>query len=288
MMNFDEFKRQVESIIQKKVIGAKVEMHKVVKNNSVELTGLSIVSDEVEASPCIYLEEFYADLCSGKSLSQIVDEIWNFYQENKVEECVDTSVFTDWEQAKQRVVCKLINYNENKDLLKQIPHKKFLNLAEVYIYIWGKHEQAIGTVLIKNVHMNLWGITQDELKEVAYRNYELICDSSVETMDNIFHRCFDEIEEEQQEISVHMYVVTNQLKLNGATSLLFPEIFKKISDVYKSDLYILPSSLHEVIALPKIENNALELKEMVMEVNSTMVKKEERLSDSVYCYLREV
>ena len=57
--------------------------------------------------------------------------------------------------------------------------------------------------------------------------------------------------------------------------------------MYKSDLYILPSSLHEVIALPKIENNALELKEMVMEVNSTMVKKEERLSDSVYCYLRE-
>ena len=69
--------------------------------------------------------------------------------------------------------------------------------------------------------------------------------------------------------------------------MLFPEIFKKISDVYESDLYILPSSLHEVIALPKIENNALELKEMVIEVNSTIVKKEERLSDSVYCYLRE-
>ena len=55
----------------------------------------------------------------------------------------------------------------------------------------------------------------------------------------------------------------------------------------KKDLYILPSSVHEVILIPKDDTMEWEkLQEMVKEVNSTQVEDVEILSDSVYCYQR--
>lgn len=64
---------------------------------------------------------------------------------------------------------------------------------------------------------------------------------------------------------------------NGKVDQLFPEGF-----------YILPSSIHETLIIPK--DGAMtpkELGEMVREVNRTEVLREEVLSDRVYEYDRE-
>lgn len=51
----------------------------------------------------------------------------------------------------------------------------------------------------------------------------------------------------------------------------------------KSDLYILPSSIHEIIVLPvDFRDDVTGLKDMVNTVNQTQVLPEEFLSDSVY------
>ena len=50
-------------------------------------------------------------------------------------------------------------------------------------------------------------------------------------------------------------------------------------------MYILPSSIHEVIVLSANEFNQLDyLSKMVTEVNNDQVKKNERLSNNVYYY----
>lgn len=51
-------------------------------------------------------------------------------------------------------------------------------------------------------------------------------------------------------------VVTNQRKTFGATMILFPEILKVISEFYEDDLYVLPSSVHEILVLPKCSDSA--------------------------------
>ena len=63
---------------------------------------------------------------------------------------------------------------------------------------------------------------------------------------------------------------------------------KKCSKVLNKDLYILPSSTHEVLLLPhekKIE--AEELAYMIQSINSENVPREEWLSDHAYFYRRE-
>ena len=56
--------------------------------------------------------------------------------------------------------------------------------------------------------------------------------------------------------------------------------------LFRSNLYIIPSSIHEVILLPDSgkEPDATALKEMIREVNSTQVAPEEILSDNLYYY----
>lgn len=86
------------------------------------------------------------------------------------------------------------------------------------------------------------------------------------------------------EEEIPMYVITNDKGVNGATSILYKDELQKLSDKTNSDLYILPSSIHEVIAIPASMGEPNELAKMVKEVNFNEVQLDERLSNQVYHY----
>ena len=66
-------------------------------------------------------------------------------------------------------------------------------------------------------------------------------------------------------------------------------IIKKFSNFIESDLYIIPSSIHELLIIPTTtsEQDATHLKYMIREVNDTQVAEEEILSYNLYYYSRE-
>ena len=94
----------------------------------------------------------------------------------------------------------------------------------------------------------------------------------------------DEIDELFTPEEIPMFVITNDLKLNGAASIYYSDVLEKIAEKLRDDLYILPSSIHEVIAIPSKYGDLESLSTMVKEVNSTQVAEEEQLSDNVYLY----
>ena len=70
----------------------------------------------------------------------------------------------------------------------------------------------------------------------------------------------------------------------GASAIKDKEVMKKIADVFGEDLYIIPSSVHDCILMPKSESTLEELQEMVYEVNRETVSREDRLSDDIYFF----
>lgn len=85
-----------------------------------------------------------------------------------------------------------------------------------------------------------------------------------------------------------MFILTNALRNQGAAAILYDGILKRLSDKFGSDLYILPSSIHECIIISAEEEDAREgLERLVCRVNHSQVAKEERLSDHVYRYERK-
>ena len=70
--------------------------------------------------------------------------------------------------------------------------------------------------------------------------------------------------------------------------ILYDKILEKLSLELESDLYILPSSIHETIIIKADDNKDVSaLKEMVRNINNTVVSAEDILSDRVYHYVRK-
>ena len=81
-----------------------------------------------------------------------------------------------------------------------------------------------------------------------------------------------------------MYVITNGDKVNGSAQMLNEHLMDQASARIGGDFYIIPSSIHEVLAVPVGRMEVDELEAMVRDVNSTQVAKEDKLSDTVYAF----
>ena len=85
-----------------------------------------------------------------------------------------------------------------------------------------------------------------------------------------------------------MYVLSNEIGVNGASVLLYSKKISELSDLYERNIYIIPSSIHEVILMPEYDGlEAADLRSLVNDVNKSCVAKEDRLSDEVYIYDRD-
>ena len=85
-----------------------------------------------------------------------------------------------------------------------------------------------------------------------------------------------------------MLILTNAGKTYGACCILYPKVLERLAERVDGDYYLIPSSVHEFILLPVEQGrSAAELKEMIVEVNSTELTPEEILSDQLYLYSRQ-
>ena len=88
-----------------------------------------------------------------------------------------------------------------------------------------------------------------------------------------------------------MIVLRNEDGLQGAIGVFDVSTMEKALQTY-GDMYILPSSIHEMLLVPV--KNSLNgditidtLEQMVREVNETQVSPQERLSNEVYAYSKD-
>lgn len=284
-MGFENFIKEIGERVAK-ATGEMVKATKVMKINGVELQGITVYSTDRKIHSTIYLERYYEDFKFGRTLADITEAITNLYNEGKQQNNVEVTFLYNFEAIKDRIVYKVINANANDELLKHVPHKKIHDLAKVYyIELADRGEGVRASVLIKNTLLKEWGVDEAEVFALAEENTEVLCPAKIVFMSDILGELGVGIE---NDASVQMYVISNEKNYNGAAAIFYENTLKVFADFLKSDLYILPSSLHECILLPAEKGMDVKgLKEMVHEVNRTQVEKEEVLSDSVYIYNRE-
>ncbi len=291
-MDYETFKARVKEHVKEKVEeGDKVTINHILKNNGMELDGLVIMERDSNMAPTIYINSYYDELRKGRSLDSIVDELFKIHRANKTGLKIDSELFNEYDNIKNSIVYKVINYEKNKKLLKGIPHKKILDLAVVYYCLIEQNEGNNATALIHNEHLATWKISQDIIHEDAVKNTPKILKSSLKPMSKILSDMTKDMDIPDEICDIKperdMYVLTNRTRINGAACILYDSVLEKIADKLKADLYILPSSVHEVIILPKVNNYDKDiLANMVREVNTDGVAMEEILSDNVYEYSR--
>lgn len=275
--------------------GVRVTVQKVTKTNGVVLTGLTIMDKTSNLAPTIYLEPYFNDYNCGEPMGGICKRILKVYEENKVTDNFDVSMVTDFDRARNRICCKLINAERNAVLLADAPHVIIEDLAVVFFILATRDEFGTGTITIRNSILDMWNITRDQLYKLALENTQQLFRGRVTSMMNVMteiladkldaESCSEFFDMMADDVTIPMFVATNTAKLNGAIVMLYDNLMKKFSERIGGSFYILPSSVHETLFIPCSEDMDIEyLREMVRSVNVTEVSDEEYLSDNVYRY----
>lgn len=203
----------------------------------------------------------------------------------------------DYSAAKDNIVFQLINTKQNAGMLAEMPHREFLNLSIIYRWVVAMDETGIQSTMIKNDLAEQLGFTEEQLFHLAAENTCRLFPTVVKSMNEVMYEMLAkegmprEIAERMDgqilEESI-MYVLTNNRGLYGAVTMLYEDKLHSLSMKLEDDLYILPSSIHESIAVPASMGTPEPLAAMVSAVNRTEVSLEERLSDQVYYYDKDL
>lgn len=267
--------------------GADISIRPTVKNNGVKLTGLAIAEEGSSISPIVYLEGYYQSYVDGRAcLAEIQHTILECFHASRSISSFDTDSLACWEKARHRLAYRLVNYRDNRELLKAVPHKKFLDLAATCHYMADTGHPA--SILVQDSFLDMWGVTKEELFQATRETTPRLFPGSIRTMADVMAELAGGPNLHGLGLAGDMYVLTNRQQVYGAACILYPGLLKEFSDAIGDSFYILPSSIHEVILLPAglASGDATELSRMVREINRTQVSREETLSDLVYSYSR--
>ena len=285
MMNKETFANEVLELLKKELgCGYQVDVKTVVKNNNLVLTGLIIRKCNNAMGVTLYLDEYYRDYKHGRPMENVVEHIVYSYSQATVKEDFNLQFLESKDEFLKRVAYRIINRDMNTDFLSQCPHTNVAgDLEKMYFVHVNCDKEGFGSVSITHSLMERFDVSMEELEYHAGVNTPQFFPVEFCSMADVLKGFFGECEELTSGLG--MWILSNNTKTYGASTLLYEGLLKQISGTLNSDLYIIPSSVHELIILRATEDcDKLELGMMIREVNQTEVRQEERLSDTLYFF----
>lgn len=280
-LSFDDFSQKAKEKLQQIYPECQVETSAVMKNNGRQYTGITIKSEETNIAPQIYLESFYEAYLDAQPLESIVCQIQETYEEHRNTRNLDVNSVLDFDAAKTKICYKLVNADRNRELLQQMPHRLFQDLAVVYYLPVSIREEYDSSLTIRHELMECWHVTEETLYECARENTAKLFAPYTESLSAMMRK----MGHEERRPAIPLYVARYSSNTGGAAVMLCKDILQDFADTH-DDFYILPSSVHEVLLLPVYTTDPERggLNEIVREVNGTTVLPEDQLSDHVYYY----
>jgi hypothetical protein len=292
-MNFEQFLRELTAqLLPLFSPDTQLLLQKVPKNNGILLDALIIREPGINISPTIYLEDYYQLYREGTTLEDICRIICDVYTEVRLNHPIDPSFFTDYAQAKTHLIYQLVNYDKNLGRLGELPHIPFLDLVMVFCCLIRLENGETASITVKNEHLKLWETDLEDIKKQAFYNTPRLLPAYIQPVDEAIHDLAEKNESLRQflplsEDPLPLYVLTNETQCCGAACVLYPALLEEFADSIGQDLYVLPSSIHEVLLLPT-ENRCADgpLSQLVQTINAEQLPSTQQLSDHVYFYSR--
>lgn len=277
MMNYNEFKEKTVAEFKKylpeKYKNLDLEVRTVEKTNRT-LECINLIGDGRTVIPSLYIEDMYQSYVDCGYFPQAMTECAVIMVEaiEKAPQITSKDIL----ESKDKIIYQLVNTEWNKEMLEKVPHREFLDLSIINRALIGQVETELYGAVINHALAEKMGLSEEQLYVLAKENAERILPVSCMKIEDLLH--VDEL--------TAMYVVTNKVSVNGAASMLYENVLHSLAEKLESNLYILPSSTHEILVVPVAEVEANVLVEMVKKINAEDVRPEERLSNSVYHYDR--
>lgn len=242
--------------------------------------GFMIGKPDINVSPVLYYEKMPIEDWSDEEAADYLIEI---AEKNMKNENIDTSLFTDWDFAKDRFhLCACSVGTQANDIVVD----RFYDIDK-YVRVLvdlPDNDDSMASVAINYAMLEQYGVSAAELFEQALKcSHEQYV---INDMKTVLEQMFGELPADLNGIDSRMIVLTTKNRVHGASAMFDNQLLSQLAqNLGNKDFYILPSSIHEILAVPASDEvNAQYLRNMVREVNNTEVPKDERLSYSIFYY----
>ncbi|MBQ8799912.1 MAG: hypothetical protein IJZ55_10140 [Lachnospiraceae bacterium] len=292
----EEFRSEVCGLL-KEILGAgyETEVSQVRKNNGVMKEALFVRKENSECIPCFYTEELYRSYCMGEQETALAEYLANIVLGECETMKQQAGKFLEKEWIEEHLFLRLLHGEQNREYLKDTVCFEFLDLVAVVCVLTEDGEDEIKSYQLPKHVWELMGFgSADEYFPKIVENTRRLFPEQLVCMEQIVLPCSEneerlftlQLSEPQEKLEEQkLYILSNRKKINGATTILYPGILKRLGERFEGDFYVIPSSVHEVLVLKNTDGEELSrLNEIVREVNDTQVEPEEVLSHHVYFY----
>ena len=271
-----------------------------INKTSGSYTGLVMQKPNLQITPTLNLDAVYDTFPSdpNRGLSECASII---------KEQVDKILNGDMKQIVDKAT-KMTDYNNVKDLLFVAPinEKRGIAMPDVPQQdIEGMHfvakiqfsadKNGVAAAVVKQSHMDAWGIDKGQLFHDAWENMVKIRPGKLYTLPEMLTDMMGDLSsadpalaDAMSDMQPPMYIYTNEMRTDGAAALFAGDALDEVAEEMKCDgYYMFPSSIHECILVPDgvFAPGALEeMKEMIAAGNATISNPGEILSDTPYHY----
>ncbi len=281
-MDYKKYKESLKDKVQEQ-LGENVSVYytEIVKNNNVKKEALVLQTKGEKTRPIIYIDSLLKTYACTGNIEESKNTVLEIYK-RRDDVLADWNGF-GWEQVKPYVRIRLVRMEGNEEYLKDRPYKKVLDLAIIFVVLLNEKEGEIAAQ-VSWTQTETWGIDTEELYRTAMDNLRKE-EFSITDMTSLFPAELVEV----MPMGIDVYIFSTKNRIQGARAMLRVGMLKKFADEKRCNLFILPSSVHEVLLICDEKGICVEgLKAIVRDINSNsdVIEEEEVLSDSVYYYDR--
>ncbi len=297
----DYVKEHVKDFLPTEYADADIGIETVTKNNDRELSGIIIRRPGQEIVPTIYLEYFEEEYLAGKPLRDVTEHVAKSYLKSWQTVDFDRDILFDYGKAKECLFITLCDPENNEKYLEGKPYDMVGAYAAVYRLEVARMGDGTGSISVTDEMMERWGVTHERLHKDAVTTEKRRDPARLFGMDDMMRNVFSgeeghnllndtelPVSSAAEIAGINMFVLTNESKMNGAAVIARDGLLDRVGELFGSDYYILPSSVHELILVP--DNGMIgfeDLSRMVRDVNDAELKTEDMLSYKVQRYDRE-
>lgn len=249
----------------------------------------------------IHVSELFAEYQNdansfGAIVKHICDDIVNAKNSNMHHKIGE---LTDYETAKSRLFVRLINYDRNIDILtnilQNVVYKTLDDIAFVVCAILDEREDNfISTKILKSM-VKKWGKNEDDIFNEAIENTYRMSPPRFYMLEKILlnnNYSGDSFMNSDDTFQLNDRFVGNLLsttrQINGAIAVFLPGVAEKISEMLKSDFYMVFTSIHEVmIHSTKSGVDPSDLKNVLKSTIAEATQARDYLTEKIYKYNRK-
>ena len=283
MLKYDEFKAKlvngIKNNIPKEYKNYSIELHSIKKLNQ-SLDGICILDKNADTvvSPVIYADELYGEYIKTDNLDTTIMLAVNML----IEHFTDTKSI-NISDIENNTVAVLLNYEQNKNMLKNIMYVRYREFAIVFRWIMKCDNNGVLGCLVNNEMAKALSLDEDTLYVKSLENMRRLLPVSVKQITDLLSLPRDE--------NLPVFVLGNKYGLEGAAYILQYEIMRTVQNAINTAFYILLPCIHEALLIPQSYCTEDDLKRVILAIRNDTADKTELLSNKVYLFdkgLKEV